>query len=578
MKRVLGVLLLVVGLAFVPARGGVAAVDTDCLRTVAGLDLQTATIPQLETAMAAGTLTSQALTKAYLDRIAAYNLGPLKINAIRALAPDAMAQAAQMDAERKAGHLRGPLHGIPLLLKDNIGTRDMPTTAGSIAFAGNIPRREASLVTELRNAGALILGKTNLSEFANWVDLRMPNGYSSLGGQVVAPYTGGDPSGSSSGSGAGGTMAFATAALGSETSGSILSPSTVNSLVGIKPTLGVVSRTGVLPLAHSYDTVGPMARSVTDAAWLLSFISAPDAADVVTQRAPGNPPVGHDYRPFLAPNALRGARIGYSSGDITPAFQKALDDISAAGATLVETDTLANAGVVGLTELGGIFNEFKQGLNEYLADEAGPGLPIKNMNDLVVYNQMHKDKVKYGQTLIIASDAQSGLALDPPSVAARVLTITNARTVIDQTLSADHLDAYVGRDALYANVSAAAGYPTVAVPNGYVGAEPTGVSILGTAFSEPKLIGFAYDFEQHAHRRQSPTLMNPKIVGPATCVQSAAAPVGAPRVAPEVLARTGGGSADPGFALVGIWLAVRGWRRRTGSLGARYGRPYVRYL
>jgi amidase len=567
-KRLLGIALLALWLATTspaaPVRAATVSGDPDCLRTVAGFDLQTATIPQLEDAMAGGSLTSQQLTKAYLDRIAAYDLGPLKINSIRALAKDAMAQAAAMDAERAAGHLRGPLHGIPVLLKDNIGTRDMPTTAGSIAFEKNIPKREANLVTQLRNAGALVLGKTNLSEFANWVDLRMPNGYSSLGGQVVNPFTGGDPSGSSSGSGAGGTMAFATAAFGTETSGSILSPSTANSMVGIKPTLGVVSRTGVIPLAHSYDTAGPMARNVTDAAWLLSFVSDDDPSDVVTMPAPGSSPPGHDYRPFLHTGTLRGARIGYSTTDVDGPFQKALDDLTALGATLVPTDTLGNGALVGLTELGGIFNEFKFGLNQYLANEAGPGLPISDMDELVLYNQQHPDKVKYGQTLIIASDAQSGLELDPPSTAARIATITNARLVIDKTLTDDDLDAYVGPDALYANVSAAAGYPTVAVPNGYVGPTPVGISILGTAYSEPKLIGFAYDFEQRSHRRSTPTIVNPKIIPAGLCITAAA-----PQPPTQVLARTGGTAWRVllGTALVVVVLgARRGLRRETTSV------------
>ncbi len=378
----------------------------------------------------------------------------------------------------------------------------------------------------------------------------MPNGYSSLGGQVVAPFTGGDPSGSSSGSGAAGTMAFAAGTFGSETSGSILSPSTANSLVGIKPTLGVVSRTGVIPLAHSYDTAGPMTRNVTDAAWLLSFVSAPDATDVVTMAAPGAAPAGHDYRPFLQTGALKDARIGYSTADVDESFQKALDDLRAGGATLVPTDTLANGALLGITELGGIFNEFKFGLNEYLANEAGPGLPITDMTGLVLYNEQHPDKVKYGQTLIIASAAQTGLELDPPSVVARTLTITNARLVIDTALSESDLDAYVGPNALYANISAAAGYPTVAVPNGYAGTMPEGISILGTAYSEPKLIGFAYDFEQRSLRRSTPTIVNPKIVPTTVCAALlSAAPSG-------VLVRTGGSSLLPALGLVLATLAL----------------------
>ena len=448
----------------------------DPLVTVKGIDLQTVTIPQLESAMAAHKLTSHELTQAYLDRIAFFDHGCVPINAIRTLTDDALAQADAADAARRAGRT-GPLLGIPILLKDNIDTTDADTTAGSIALAGNRPPHDAPLVQQLRAAGAVILGKTNLSEFANWMAEMMPNGFSSLGGQVVNPYTQGDPSGSSSGSGAGGTLAYAAATFGTETSGSVLSPSAANSMVGIKPTVGLVSRNGIIPLAHSYDTAGPIARDVTDAAVELSAVSAHDSADNVFLEAAGGPPADHDYTTALQTGALRGTRIGYSTADVSSlpsdeaaVFQRALDDMAAAGATLVPFDTLSNSSIGGLTELAGIPSEFKFGIKDYLAHSAGPvgphGRPQLVSDDLtgiIVYNQQHPDRIPYGQDLLIASDATTGATVDDPSSAATILA---ARENIDLSFSQNSLTAYVGPDAFYANIGAAAGYPSIDVPVG----------------------------------------------------------------------------------------------------------------
>src|SRR3954453_22075712 len=378
-----------------------AAANPDCVAVLHGVNIVTATVPQLDRAMASHRFTSVQLTQAYLRRIKAFDQGAVKVNAIRAFTADALKQAAASDARRRQHKLRGPLDGIPIILKDNVGTRDAATTAGSIAFKGNIPKHEATIVAKLRSAGAVILAKTNLSEFANWVDLSMPNGYSSLGGQVVNPYNGGDPSGSSSGSGAGEALRYAALAVATQTSGTILSPSDVEALVGIKPAVGLVSRYGVIPLAQSFDTAGPMARNVTDAAYLLQTLAGRDAKDAPYDEAPGGPPVRPDYVSALKPGALKGARLGYSTNDIPGGnqgvvFKRALADLKRAGATLVETDTLSNTANAGLVELGVIPNEFKYGANNYLAPEAGPGLPVKNMNDILDYNQQHSDKVKYG--------------------------------------------------------------------------------------------------------------------------------------------------------------------------------------
>ena len=520
-----------------------ASLHGDPLVTVAGLDLETVTIPQLQAAMASGRLTSRQLTVAYLNRIAYFDHGCVKVNAIRAITDDALAQADAADTARRAGG-SGPLLGIPILLKDNIDTTDADTTAGSIALAGNRPPRDAFLTSQLRSAGAVILAKTNLSEFANWMAEGMPNGFSSLGGQVVNPYTKGDPSGSSSGSGAGGTLAYAAATFGTETSGSVLSPSALNSMVGIKPTVGVVSRNGIIPLAHSYDTAGPIARDVTDAAVLLSTVSAPDSADSVFLRAAGSPPPGHDYTASLDSGALRGARIGYSAADVSAlsadaqaVFNRALADMTAAGATLVPFDTLSNTSAGGLTELGGIPSEFKFGIKDYLANEAGPvgpsGRPALLTDDLtgiIVYNQQNSSRIPYGQSLLVASDLTTGATLDDPSSAA---TIETARTNIDTAFSQNTITAYVGPNADYANIGAAAGYPSVDVPIGYTanGTTPMGMQILGQAWTEPALIGYAYSYEQVSHRRVPPTVADPSLVCSAAAVGGSGSARGASSVA-----------------------------------------------
>jgi amidase len=489
-----------------PVAPGVAQATpaAGCTGVVRGVDLDRATVLDLQRAMAARKLTSADLVRAYQDRIRRYDQGPAKLNSIRALNPRALAQAKAMDAERRRGQVRGPLHGIPVLLKDNVGTTDVPTTAGSIALAGNYPKRDAAIVTRLRAAGAVILGKTNLSEFANWVDLSMPNGYSSLGGQVVNPYTEGDPLGSSSGSGVAAAMAFAAVTIGTETSGSIISPSEVNSVVGVKPTLGLASGAGIIPLAPSFDVPGPMTRTVTDAAAVLSVIS---------QRKP--PP----YLRMLKKDALKGVRLGVPSADNRPGgaegqqFEKALAKLKALGATLVETDVASYAGLASISEIGLIPNEFKWSLNSYLENEARPTTGVKTLADIVEFNKKHPDKVKYGQRLLEASNAQPGVEAAPAALAVR----TQAQQVIDGALAADDLDALVASGPSNVNMGAAAGYPTVITPMGYLNdTAPVGLAFTGTALSEGRLMAYAYAFEQSGTWRVKPTVVNPDL-RPAAC-------------------------------------------------------------
>jgi amidase len=496
--------------AAVPAR--------ECKPSVAGVDLQKATIADLQTAMFAGKLTSRQLVKAYLARIKAYDY---KLNSIRVLNPRALKIAAKLDAERKAGKFRGFMHGIPILLKDNVNTTNMPTTAGSQALRGSVPRHDATIVKKLEKAGAIILGKVNLSEFAGWVDLSMPPGYSSLAGQVVNPYNFGDPSGSSAGSGVAGTMAFAAATVGTETSGSILSPSNANSLVGIKPTTGLVSRYGILPLAPSFDTAGPMARNVVDAAGLLTVLAGVDPKDPRTAESEGK---SIDLLQVLDTEALKGARIGFSPNDrdeLSQEHQKLFDRSLAVlekqGATLVETDNLYGTSPSGLAEIAAIPNEFKASLNKYLAEETSDKLRVRTLSDIVAYNDAHPEKMKYGQGLLEASDRTAGTD-DPVTRAQAQASIEAARASIDGTLAADDLDALVAPGPAYANVSAAAGYPTVIVPQGYTGQgrNPFGLSFLSTAYSEPLLVGYAYDYEQATNFRRSPTTQN-KLLVPKGC-------------------------------------------------------------
>ena len=521
----LSALFFVLVLAGAPPVAAVAEANPDCLATVAGLDLQTASVLDMQEALDAGTLTSRQLVQAYLHRIAAFDAGGPELNSVRELHPHLAAQAARMDAERAAGRVRGPLHGIPILLKDNVGTDDMPTTAGSIALEGSIPLRDAHVTAQLREAGAIILGKANLSEFANWVDLSMPSGYSSLGGQVINPYAFRDtPSGSSSGSGVAGTMALAAATVGTETSGSILSPSEANSLVGVKPTVGLVSRAGIIPLAPSFDTAGPMVRTVTDAAAMLTAMAGADPRDQATAASTGKIPEG-GYLPALDDGALEGVRLGIDSipsGERGQVIQRALEDLKAQGAEIVRIDNFDEAKNVGLAEIAAIPNEFKESLNRYLVEETAADLRVKSLGEIIDFNKRHPDKVKYGQKLLEASNLTLGMRDEPTAIANRTAAVQASRAAIDATLLRYDLDAILSTGNGNANVGAAAGYPTVAVPAGYTngGTRPVNLAFLGTAFDEALLLGYAYDYEQASLRRVPPTAVNPDLF-PIDCTTAA---------------------------------------------------------
>src|SRR4051812_16519354 len=414
------------------AAGEPVAADRDCLRYVHGIDLQTVTIPQLQAAMNAGKITSVQLVQAYRARINAYD----KFNAIRALNPHALEVAAARDSQRRRG-VRKPLLGIPVLLKDNVGTDDLPTTAGSIAMEGAVPRRGARIAARLRRAGAIIRGETNLSEWANWMATGMPNGYSTLGGQVVNAYDGGDPSGSSSGSGVGASLALAAATIGTETSGSILGPALANSDVGLKTTRGFVSRTGIIPLAERFDVSGPIVRNVTDAAVVMGAIAGFDPDDPSTAEADSHLPARRDFTRGLGPDALRGVRLAYSpndtpSGDEGALWQATLDRIRKLGATLVPESGLDDDVDATVLELPAIFSEFHHDLDTYLQTEQRPGARVHSLADVIAITATHPDRMKYGEDRLITSEAAPGYG--PVGELQAQLAIDRARSEIASTL------------------------------------------------------------------------------------------------------------------------------------------------
>jgi amidase len=481
-------------------------------------------ITGLNDKLKSGEWTSQAAVEFYLERI--HRLDPL-VNSLLEVNPDAFDLARALDAERAAGKPRGPLHGIPILLKENIDTGDrMQTTSGSLALQGHVAARDAFLVEKLRAAGALILGKTNLSEWANFRSTRSSSGWSSRGGQTRNPYAlDRTPCGSSSGSGAAVASDFCAAAVGTETDGSIVCPAGINGIVGIKPTLGLVSRSGIIPIAHSQDTAGPMARSVTDAALLLQAMAGPDAKDSATAEAPHRP----DYTSGLRVDALRGARIGvarnFVGGDprLLAVFERAITTLKSLGADLVDPASITNEARYARSELEVLLYEFKADLNAYLA--AHPSVPRRSMEEIIAFNEREKARVMpfFGQERMEQAQKKSGLDA-PKYLRALEKNRRLSRQGIDSLLQAHRLDALVAPtncpawlidlvngdqypEGGFSTAAAVAGYPHVSVPMGYVFGLPVGLSFFGPAWSEAKLIGYAYAFEQETRVRRPPQFL-----------------------------------------------------------------------
>ena len=486
-------------------------------------------IADLQGKLGTGRLTSRTLVLAYLSRIETNDARGPRLQSVIETNPEAVAIAADLDRERRLNRPRSALHGIPVLVKDNLASADrMQTTAGSLAlareFGGVIPPRDSFVVARLRAAGAIVLGKANMSEWANIRSTRSTSGWSARGGLVRNPYAlDRNASGSSSGTAAAVAASFATVGIGTETDGSIVSPAAANGLVGLKPTVGLVSRDGIIPISHSQDTAGPMARSVADAAMLLTVIAGPDPRDAATERAP----TGVDYAAFLDPDGLRGARIGVLRDLLTghPAtdavFEKALALLAARGAVLVDPVTIPSAAEIGRHEIEVLLTEFKAGLAAYLREFA-PGAAVQTLADVIAFNERHaaREMPHFGQELFLRAEQTRGLA-DPDYLAALAACRRLARDDgLDAALATHRLDALVaptrgpawltdlihgdrhGRG--YSSPSAVAGYPHLTLPMGDVAGLPVNISFAGAAWSEPTLIRLAYAFEQAAQARMVP--------------------------------------------------------------------------
>jgi amidase len=454
--------------------------------------------------------------------------GP-KLNAVIELNPDALVIADQLDAERKAGHVRGPLHGIPVLLKDNIDTADkMQTTAGSLALVGQKPPRDADVAARLREAGAVILGKTNPTEWANYRGNNSSSGWSGRGGQTRNPYAlDRNPSGSSSGSGAAVSANLCVVAVGTETNGSIMSPASACGVVGMKPTVGLVSRAGIIPIAASQDTAGPMARTVQDAALLLAAIAGEDARDEATRAIPAGLVAGLVAGP-LKSGALRGARIGVVRGPfgfharMEPGLGQLVETLRAAGAEVVDPVKISSLGQFGSATGDVLSFEFKDGLNRYLT-EPGRVTSMRSLEDLIAFNEAHRaDELPFfGQDLFTAAQARGPLT-EKAYVDARALCLRLARTEgLDAALDADKLDALVmftkgvatltdvingeGSSGGSSTLAAVAGYPSVTVPAAQFFGLPVGLSFVGRAWSDAKLLALAADFEARTQARREPS-------------------------------------------------------------------------
>ncbi len=482
-----------------------------------------ASIDDLQAMMASGRATSVSLTQAYLDRIAAMDRKGPALHALIAVAPDALAQAAASDARRKAGKLLGPLDGIPVLIKDNIETAELPTTAGSLALADNMTRRDSPLVARLRAHGAVILGKTNLSEWANIRSSHSMSGWSAVGGLVRNPYAlDRSACGSSSGSGAAAAASFAAVAVGTETDGSVVCPSSMNGLVGLKPGVGMVSRTHVVPISHSQDTPGPMGRSVKDVAILFSAMVGSDPADSATQGADG---YAHDYAAGLTAGILKGMRIGVVRPEMSAAegkvFDAALDQLRGAGATLIEITPPPRDGM-GDAESTVLYTELKADLATYLAT-APDAVKVRTLDDVIAFDTAHADREMpfFGQETFEAASKTKGLD-DPAYKAARaksqqiagaygidaMLAGNAVRLIVTPTYGPAWLsdpvqgDQFSGPSA--SELPAVSGYPHLTVPMGLVGGLPVGLSFIGPDHSEGLLLNAGYSYEQVSHARVPP--------------------------------------------------------------------------
>ena len=487
-------------------------------------ELDEITVDELQTKMRSGKTTSVAITKMYLDRIDKIDKAGPKLNSVIEKNSEALAIAALMDKERKGGKLRGPLHGIPILVKDNINTGDsMMTTAGALALEGNVAGADAFIIKQLRAAGAVLLGKTNLSEWANFRSSRSTSGWSSRGGQTKCPYIlDRNPSGSSAGSGSAAAANLCTIAIGTETDGSIVSPAAVNGLVGIKPTVGLWSRNGIIPISATQDTAGPMARTVRDAAILLGALTGIDGKDNITKESEGK--YYTDYTKFLNKDSLKGKRIGIEKSHLTgnesvvALLKEAISVLEKQGATIVEIDILKSIYELGDAEFTVLQYEFKDGVNNYLATANSK---MKVLADVIAFNKENKTKAMpfFQQETLVSCDAKGNLeSKEYKDALAKSLT---SRTLITNLLKEYKLDAISGvtnglaccidlingdyqSGFSLSSPAAMAGFPHITVPMGFIHSLPAGISFFSSAYQEPALIGMAYAYEQASQKRMKP--------------------------------------------------------------------------
>lgn len=469
------------------------------------------TISEMSKLMEKGEITSVELVKTYLERIVQYDKKGPKLNSVLEINPDALFIAEALDFERKHNGSRGLLHGIPIFVKDNINTGDkMHTSAGSLALADLYAPNDAYIVKKLREAGAVIMGKTNMTEFANFMAENMPSGYSSRGGQVINPYNKEKtPSGSSSGSAVSVASNLCAAAVGTETDGSILSPSRENCIVGLKPTVGLVSREGIIPISHSQDTAGPMARSVTDAAILLQAMAGVDENDAATWRDKWCR--NKNYTAFLRDNNISGLRIGISpahyerfTGDEEAVLLEAVEIIKGKGAEIVYIEDTYEK--IPEERSSVLYHEFKNGINYYLSTVRGR-TNMKNLEDIINFNTNNEERaLKYGQKVLEDSALKSGTLTEEDYIMGRLGDIkNNAENTLDRIMDEHKLDAIVFLE--WTSIAAIAGYPSIIIPAGFTSnGTAEGITFIGRPFSEETLLRLAYVYEQATRKRQAPQL------------------------------------------------------------------------
>lgn len=490
-------------------------------------ELNEVTIDELQQKMQSGALTSKAITELYLKRIDAIDKKGPALNSVIEINPDAVSIAEALDKERKEGKIRGPLHGIPVLVKDNIDTGDkMMTTAGSLALEGHKAAKDAFIIQKLREAGAVLLGKTNLSEWANFRSSRSSSGWSSRGGQTKNPCVlNRNPCGSSSGSGAAVGANLCAVAIGTETDGSVIAPSSYCGIVGIKPTVGFLSRSGIIPISSTQDTAGPMTRTVKDAAILLEALAGVDEADPVTKESAGK--IKKDYSQFLDANGLQSKRIGIEKSflegheGVVALYKQAIELLKSKGAAIVEVELLKETGKLGDAEFTIMQYEFKDGLNRYLA---AANASVKTLTDVIAYNKANETKTMpyFKQETLEKSETKGGLKSKEYTDSLK--STLGSRKIIDDMMREQKLDSIAGISIGPANCidlvngdywtgfyfcppAAMAGYPHITVPMGTLHELPVGLSFIAGAFKEDELLKIAYAYEQASKKRTAPKFL-----------------------------------------------------------------------